>query len=459
MDTIDTTAGAAAGARRPSRRRRRQGLDRRCRGAGALSGRGAPAVPRPLRRRRPAGLDRGGGAGRRTVRRSGHCRSLPHGGNTGLVGGGVPRGGIVLSTARLDRIRAIDPVNRTMTRRSRRHPGRRAGGCRRSADALFPLSLAAEGSCRIGGNLATNAGGLNVLRYGNARDLVLGLEVVLPDGRIWDGLTRAAQEQHRLRPQAALPRLGGDARHHHRRRAQAVRQAADQRDGAGRRCRRSRRRSSCSHRLNDAVGDALTAFELISRIGLDFCLSTSPTAIDPFDGPHPWYVLLKADQPAPQRSAARCARGRRWPRRSRTGSSLDAVIAAERQRRRDELWRIRESIPEAQKPEGGSIKNDVSVPLSRVAEFIAARQRGGRGGAAGHPRRRLRPLGDGNIHFNLSQPPACRQSRLSRRVGPHRADRLRHRGGPGRQLLGRARHRPAEARQPAAATSSRSRST
>src|SRR5512143_2621711 len=111
----------------------------------------------------------------------------PHGGNTGLVGGGVPRGGVVLSTARLDRIRAVDPLNRTMTVEA----GVILANVQAAAEeagALFPLSLAAEGSCRIGGNLATNAGGTNVLRYGNARDLVLGLEVVLPDGRVWNGL-------------------------------------------------------------------------------------------------------------------------------------------------------------------------------------------------------------------------------------------------------------------------------
>src|SRR5512143_250367 len=112
---------------------------------------------------------------------------VPHGGNTGLVGGGVPRGGVVLSTTRLDRIRAVDPLNRTMTVEA----GVILADVQAAADqagALFPLSLGAEGSCRIGGNLATNAGGTNVLRYGNARDLVLGLEVVLPDGRVWNGL-------------------------------------------------------------------------------------------------------------------------------------------------------------------------------------------------------------------------------------------------------------------------------
>src|SRR5512144_1719637 len=112
---------------------------------------------------------------------------VPHGGNTGLVGGAVPRGGVVLSTTRLDRIRAVDPLNRTMTVEA----GVILADVQAAADqagALFPLSLGAEGSCRIGGNLATNAGGTNVLRYGNARDLVLGLEVVLADGRVWDGL-------------------------------------------------------------------------------------------------------------------------------------------------------------------------------------------------------------------------------------------------------------------------------
>ena len=195
---------------------------------------------------------------------------VPHGGNTGLVGGGVPRGGIVLSTVRLDRIRCLDPVNRTMTVEA----GVILADVRAAADeagAMFPLSLAAEGSCRIGGNLATNAGGINVLRYGNARDLVLGLEVVLPDGRIWNGLSGLRKDntgydlkQLFLGSEGTLGIITA-----------AVLKLFAKPRVARRRSRRSfggsRRRAVSA--LNEVAGDALTAFELMARIAVDFCVA------------------------------------------------------------------------------------------------------------------------------------------------------------------------------------------
>lgn len=325
---------------------------------------------------------------------------VPHGGNTGLVGGGVPHGGIVLSTARLNRIRALDAINRTITVEA----GVILSDVQRAADeadALFPLSLAAEGSCRIGGNLATNAGGIAVLRYGNARDLVLGLEVVLADGRILPGLSGLRKDNTgydlkqlfigsegtlgiitaavlKLFPKpkvsvTALAALG------------TVEAAVE-----------------LFQRCNAVAGDSLSAFELISERAMDFCLKHIPGVTPPFERPHPYAVLIqlastRANDPLGDAAEALLADA------FEAGIVEDAVIAASDAQAKA-LWRLRESIPEAQKAEGGSIKNDISLPLAAVPAFIAkasaalqAAMPGIRVVAFGH-------LGDGNIHFNLSQP-------------------------------------------------------
>jgi D-lactate dehydrogenase (cytochrome) len=311
-------------------------------------------------------------------------------------------GGIVLSTARLNRIRAVDPVNRTMTVE--------AGvilsavqAAADDADLLFPLSLAAEGSCQIGGNLATNAGGIAVLRYGNARDLVLGLEVVLADGRIWDGLTalRKNNTGYDLKQlflgsegtlgiiTAAVLKLFPKPR--------VVETALAALPGP-------QAAIDLFHRMGAACGDSLVAFELIPRIAVDFCLKHIPGITDPFQAPHPFYVLMRLTSQRrddPLRDAVEAVLGEAFD----AGIVDDAVLATTAAQA-DALWRIRESIPEAQKPEGGSIKNDVSVPVSQVPAFILRASQaveqalpGIRVVAFGH-------IGDGNIHFNLSQPPA-----------------------------------------------------
>lgn len=325
---------------------------------------------------------------------------VAHGGNTGLVGGGVPRGGIVVSTERLCRIRGVDLVNRTITVEAGAILAE-VQAAAEAAGALFPLSLAAEGSCRIGGNLATNAGGINVLRYGNARDLVLGLEVVLPDGRVWDGLRglRKNNTGYDLKQlfigaegtlgiiTAAVLKLFSKPRS-----SETALVAVPEVDAA----------VMLFQRLNDSVGDALSAFELIPRIGLDLCFAHIPGCADPMADAHPWYVLLRLTSPRrddPLAEALEAALAAALEE----GIVADAVIARNETQALD-LWRIRESIPEAQKQEGGSVKNDVSLPLSRVPEFITratvaveAAVPGLRVCAFGH-------IGDGNIHFNLSQP-------------------------------------------------------
>ncbi len=325
---------------------------------------------------------------------------VPQGGNTGLCGGGVPDGGIVLSTTRMTKIRAVDAADRTMTVEA----GAILADVQRSAaDAglLFPLSLGAEGSCRIGGNLATNAGGINVVRYGNARDLVLGLEVVLPDGRIWDGLKQLRKDNtgYDLRSlflgsegtlgiiTAAVLKLFPIP-------CSTVTSLIAVEDPTA--------AIDLLNRLQNVCGDALSAFEYFSQVAFDLCRRNVSGIHDPFDASHPAYVLVSLTSPRandPLQTALEAVLEAAFD----DGVVLDAVVASSVQQAQD-IWRIREGIPEAQKAEGGSIKNDVSVPVSRVPDFMrratAAVEKvlpGIRVVAFGH-------LGDGNIHFNLSQP-------------------------------------------------------
>ena len=328
---------------------------------------------------------------------------VPQGGNTGLVGAAVPHahgGEILLNLARMDRVRALDPDNDTITVEA---------GCilakvqaaAAEADRLFPLSLAAEGSCQIGGNLSTNAGGTGVLRYGNARALVLGLEVVLPDGRVWDGLGALRKDntgydlkQLFIGAEGTLGIITAAVLRLFPRPRQVATALAGLADPAS--------AVALLRRARAAVGEDITAIELMPRIAIAMTLAHIPGAVDPFSAPHDWYALIAL-------SSARTGDGLRGDFETlvtaahEDGLVDDAVIAASEAQTRA-LWALREGIPEAQKFEGASIKHDVSLPLSRVAAFIEEASRrvvaacpGTRPVAFGH-------VGDGNIHFNLSQP-------------------------------------------------------
>jgi FAD/FMN-containing dehydrogenase len=325
---------------------------------------------------------------------------VPQGGNTGLVGGGVPCGGVVLSLARLDRIREIDAVNATITVEA---------GCilksvQQAADRagyLFPLSLASEGSCRIGGNLATNAGGTAVLRYGNMRELTLGLEVVLADGRIWNGLKGLRKDNtgYDLRNlfigsegtlgviTAAVLKLF--PKPHARVTAFAG-------------CPSPSHVLKLFERLRERASDRLTAFETMADFGLEIVLKHRPAATRPLSGRHAFYALVELSSSQPDADLQSLLE-------SLLGEGLeeglieDAVMGSSEAQSRA-LWALREDLSEVQRLEGGSIKHDVAVPVSRVAEFIETATRaceaqmpGIRVCAFGH-------IGDGNIHFNLSQP-------------------------------------------------------
>ncbi|MEF8725121.1 MAG: FAD-binding oxidoreductase [Candidatus Accumulibacter delftensis] len=326
---------------------------------------------------------------------------LPQGGNTSLCGAATPgpEGDTVLiSLSRLRRLRAIDPENNTMTVEA---------GCvlqtlqeaAAQAGRLFPLSLAAEGSCQIGGNLSTNAGGVQVLRYGNTRDLTLGLEVVLPSGEIWDGL-RALRKDNtgydlkhlfigaegtlgiitaavlKLFP---LPRARATAWLAIASPALAVRLLGD---------------------LQARFGALLTACELVSDVALGLVCKHFPTAQAGFSA-SPWYLLVElsgGDDDSSRRQAFEAFLAEALE----SGTISDAVVAQSGEQAQ-RLWALREHIGEAQKIEGLSIKHDVSVPISRIPEFV---ERAGRELAQAFPDIRIVAfghLGDGNLHYNQSQ--------------------------------------------------------
>ncbi|MBX3521675.1 MAG: FAD-binding oxidoreductase [Xanthobacteraceae bacterium] len=326
---------------------------------------------------------------------------VPQGGNTGLVGGQVPfdKNAIVVSTARLNKIREVDATANTMTVES----GvilQNAQEAAVKAERLFPLSLGAEGSCTIGGNLSTNAGGTQVLAYGNARDLVLGLEVVLANGKILRGLRKLKKDN-----------TGYDLRH--------LFMGAEGTLGiitaAVLKLFPSPRAISTAWigvpspeaaltLLNLALsraGTSLTSFELMPRIALEFDLRHLPGARDPLSSPHPWYVLAEifGDEEARTRELMETLLADGMEK----NLVVDATIS-ESVEQRTMLWKLRTAMSDVQKPEGGSIKHDISVPVSSVPAFVKEATAkvekmipGARVVAFGH-------LGDGNLHYNVSQP-------------------------------------------------------
>jgi FAD/FMN-containing dehydrogenase len=322
---------------------------------------------------------------------------VPQGGNTGLSGGSVPTGSrreIVLALGRMNRIRAVDRLNDTMTVEA----GCVLANVQRAADEagrLFPLSLAAEGSCQIGGNLSTNAGGINVLRYGTAREQVLGLEVVLPDGRVWEGLRGLRKDNTGYDLKHLF--LGAEGtlgiitaavlRLHPKPSASATAWIALDSPAAA---------VELLAVLHERLGDRLSAFELLSRSCLEAVLKHAPGTQDPLAAAHPWYVLTEIADNG-EEGALRERVEKLLVDCAERGTLADAALAQSGEQARA-LWRIRETVPEAQ---FSNVKHDIAVPVSKSAEFIeragprlAARFPGVRIYAFGH-------VGDGNIHYNI----------------------------------------------------------
>lgn len=326
----------------------------------------------------------------------------PQGGNTGLVGGQTPDDSgaqIVLSLQKLASVREIDPTSDAMTLEAGVTLAR-AQEIAESVDRYFPLSLASEGSCTIGGNLATNAGGVHVLAYGTARDLVLGVEVALADGRLLSTLGKLRKDNTGY----DLTRLfiGSEG-------TLGVITAASLKLFA-----RPHSRAVAFLGLRDPAqavallgfvkGRAsanLQAFELMPRIGLDLVLRHIPGVRDPLGAPHAWYALIEFaafDESGAERLAADIL-ARAMAEHLAQDATLATTLA-----QNAAFWRLRESLSEAQKREGGSIKHDISVPVARIPDFI---EEAGRRVTARLPGARPVPfghMGDGNIHYNVSQP-------------------------------------------------------
>ena len=326
---------------------------------------------------------------------------VPQGGNTGLCGGASPsEGQIVISLSRMNKIRAVDPVNFTMTVEA----GvvlQTVQAAADSVDCLFPVSLGAEGSCQIGGNISTNAGGTGVLRYGNTREQVLGLEVVLPDGRVWDGLKALRKDNTGYDLKQLF--IGGEGTLGIVT-AAVLKMYPRARDQQTAFCALADLPSSLTllSRARNATGDQVTGFELVPRIGLAMGCELVPGVADPFAEPYDWYALIELSSSRPD-AGLQDMLEHLLGEAIEAGEVLDAVVASSLEQRKA-LWKIREGIPEAQKKAGGSIKHDVSVPVAQVPVFI---ERASRAVEAAMDGVRVVPfghLGDGNIHFNLSQP-------------------------------------------------------
>lgn len=328
---------------------------------------------------------------------------VPVSGGTGLVGGQTPREtgtDIVVSLERMNRIRDVDPVANVIAV---------DGGAilqdvqtaAENVNRLFPLSLGSEGSCRIAGNLSTNAGGTAVLAYGNMRQLCLGLEVVLPTGEIWDGMRRLKKDNtgYDLRDlfigaEGTLGVITG-----------AVlklfpRPLGHQVAFAG--LSNTENALKLFELASGLCGTALTGFELMVRTGLEFTVKHTPGARDPLEGAHNWYALIDISTSDSEESAERMMQSL-LERAFESGVIEDATIAASEAQAKA-IWHMREAMSDAQKPEGGSIKHDISVPVSSIPAFLAEADEavlklipGARICAFGH-------MGDGNIHYNVSQP-------------------------------------------------------
>jgi FAD/FMN-containing dehydrogenase len=330
---------------------------------------------------------------------------VPQGGNTSLCGGSVPLAGaepqVIINLSRMNRIRALDATNYTMTVEA---------GCKleslyaapEAADRLFPLGLTAVAPhCEIGGNLSTNAGGINVLRYGTVRNLVLGLEVVLPDGRIWDGLRRLRKDntgydlkQLFIGAEGTLGIITAAVVKLYPLPKSMATACIAVRDPAVAVALLAHLRASC--------GDTIDAFEFISRSSLDLVLKHIPDAHEPFAQKYEWLIVTRLTDvlPVALDGAMRAAL-------ESFGAGIAEFEVTADKTSAERWWKLRKNVAEAQKAESLSIKHDISVPLSRVAEFLAAADTALRAAFPGIRIVAFGHMGDGNIHYNISMPDAA----------------------------------------------------
>jgi FAD/FMN-containing dehydrogenase len=323
----------------------------------------------------------------------------PQGGNTGLVGGQIPQGEILLSTDRLRAIREIDTFDDVLVAEA----GVKLAAVHEAAAAVrrrFPLGLASEGSASVGGVVSTNAGGTQVLRYGMMRNLVLGLEAVLPNGEVWNGLKRLRKDNTGYDLKQLL--IGGEGtlgvvtaaalKLHPVMASRAVALIAVENPAAA---------LALLVRARDETGGAVEAFELMSRIGVDFALRNIPGARDPLERAYPWYVLAEFSSGEP--GSAESAMERFLASGLEAGLIGDAVVA-QTETQGTALWAIRENQSAAQKPEGATWKHDIAVPVSQVAAFLEVATTAMRDLVPGCRIAAFGHMGDGNIHFDVLRP-------------------------------------------------------
>lgn len=328
---------------------------------------------------------------------------VPQGGNTGLCGGATPLTdgvAVVVNLSRLRHIRRVDPANNAITVEAGT-PLAVVQAAALEADRFFPLSLASEGACEVGGVISTNAGGVQVLRYGNTRELVLGLEVVLPDGQVWNGLRSLRKDN-----------TGYDLKHlfigaegtlgivtaatlklFPRPRSTVTAWLAVASPAAA---------VALLSRLRGVAGDRVTAFELVGRTPLELVLQHIPGARDPLDAAYPWYVLIELTDTRPDAGLLELLETEL--ERAIADAAVHDGVVAQSESQAAALWSLRENISEAQKREGFSIKHDISVPISAIPDFL---EWAGQALEAAHPGVRVVAfghLGDGNLHYNLSRP-------------------------------------------------------
>ncbi|ANN79472.1 FAD-binding oxidoreductase [Bordetella flabilis] len=355
---------------------------------------------------------------------------VPQGGNTGMSGGAAPDDSgaqVILSLNRMRRIREVDAVNNTITvdagvlladvQRAAREAGR-----------FFPLSLGAEGSCTIGGNLATNAGGTAVLRYGNTRELALGLEVVLPDGRVWSGLRGLRKDNtgYDLRglfigSEGTLGVITGAVlKLYALARGRVTAWVGVDTPGAV--------VGLLSH-MQALCGERLTAFEMMSAHCLDLVQAHVSGAVQPLDGRHRYYALVELSDTAPEALTELLEQG--LAQAMEAGLADDAVIAAS-ETQSQALWRLREGISQAQVRAGKAVKHDIALPISRLAAFIEEADAALAEDFAGLPIVNFGHVGDGNLHYNVLLPldvAAAEYGRLTAALNRRVHDLVAQRGG------------------------------
>lgn len=329
---------------------------------------------------------------------------VPQGGNTSLCGASVPEpegGAVLVSLARMRRIRSVDPQDHSLVAEAGVTLAE-VHAAADGADRMFPLSLGAKGSATVGGLISTNAGGVQVLRYGTMRALTLGIEAVLPDGSVLNQLSALRKDNTGYDIKQLLIGAEGTLGFVT---AAALKLVPRPRSVATAFIGLASPEAALAllGRLRAATGDQIDSFELMPRVGLDLVFAHIPDTRDPMGLVHPWYVLVEATSARdgdPLDEALEAAIGEAIA----AGEVADAVIAAS-EGQRAALWKLRETLPEAERVDGASVKHDVSVPVARMPAFLAEAtptvERGWPGArvlAFGH-------LGDGNVHFN-ARPPA-----------------------------------------------------